>query len=262
MTVHKHKNGVLFNKDAQQVMEIMMQQNKKVQGIVTSPPYNTSKRTGASDAYNKRYDLHLDNMLSEDYVGWTIQHFRNFDKVLEKNGVILYNLSYGTESVEVANLIWETVATINKETEFCVADTITWKKQTAIPNNVSLNKLTRITEFIFVIVRKEEFKTFQTNKQVKSTSKTGQKFYENVFNYIEAKNNDGSNKLNKATYSTELVHSLLSLYFKKEDWIFDPFHGTGTTANACIEYGCNFIGSEISQEQYEFTIERINNKEW
>lgn len=61
------------------------------------------------------------------------------------------------------------------------------KKKSALPNNVSHNKLTRICEFVFVFCRKNEYKTFVANKQVKSQSKTGQKYYENIFNFIEAK---------------------------------------------------------------------------
>lgn len=139
------------------------------------------------------------------------------------------------------------------------------EKKSALPNNVSSNKLTRIVEHVFVFCRKEEFKTFNCNKQIKSISENGQKRYENIYNFIDAKNNDGSNKLNKATYSTELITQLLNIYFKPSDLIYDPFMGTGTTANACVLYGCDYIDSEISKAQCEFAEERIketlkNNK--
>lgn len=120
--------------------------------------------------------------------------------------------------------------------------------------------------FVFVICRKDEFKTFQANKQVKSVSKTGQKFYENIFNFIEAPNNDGSCKLNKATYSSELVLKLLEIYASENDKIYDPFMGTGTTAIGCMKfYGGEdknnlvCIGSEISEAQVQFAKDRITN---
>ena len=40
-------------------------------------------------------------------------------------------------------------------------------------------------EPVFVICRKNEYKTYNANKQVKSISSTGQKYYENVYNFIE-----------------------------------------------------------------------------
>ena len=146
---------------------------------------------------------------------------------------------------------------INKTT-FMIADCITWKKSTALPNTTSKNKLTRITEFIFVIVRKEDFMTFESNKKVTTTTKKGQNFYEVFYNLIEARNNDGSNDLNKATFSTELVRKLIRMYVKKNGLVYDSFMGTGTTAIGCIEERVNFIGSEISEEQCKYAEKRLN----
>ncbi len=167
------------------------------------------------------------------------------------------NISYVTEN---PNVFFEFPYHLLHNTEFMIADTIIWKKNSALPNNVSSNKLTRIIEYVYVICRKSEYKTFKCNKKVKSVSKTGQKYYENVFNFIFAPNNDGSNDLNKATYSTDLCRQLLDMYCKKGDKILDIFNGTGTTGNACLELGMNYVGIELSEKQYDFSIERLLNK--
>ena len=138
---------------------------------------------------------------------------------------------------------------------------IIWKKKSALPNNVSHNKLTRITEFVFVICRKDEFKTFRANKKVTKESKTGQKYYENIFNFIEAPNNDGANSLNKATYSSDLCLQLLNIYANENTIVYDPFMGTGTTGIACEKF-CRektmvCIGSELSDKQVEFSKNRL-----
>ena len=75
-----------------------------------------------------------------------------------KAGCILYNMSYGTENVD---LMYKTIFNIIDKTPFTVADTISWKKKNALPNSVSPNRLTRICEFVYVIVRKEEIKSFK-----------------------------------------------------------------------------------------------------
>lgn len=36
------------------------------------------------DTYNRRYDICLDDMTSEEYREWTVDLFNNFDKVLSK----------------------------------------------------------------------------------------------------------------------------------------------------------------------------------
>lgn len=150
------------------------------------------------------------------------------------------------------------ISKILSESNFVLADVIGWKKHTALPNNVSSNKLTRIFEFVFIFCRKEEFYTFHCNKKVISTSSTGQKIYENIYNLIEAKNNDESTNLNKATFSTEFVCKLLNIYGKENGIVYDPFMGTGTTAIACKKYGLNFLGTELSKEQCNYAINRLN----
>lgn len=105
-------------------------------------------------------------------------------------------------------------------------------------------------------MRKSELKSFETNKKVKSVSKTGQKYYDNVYNFVEAKNNDGTNKLNKATFSSELVHKLLDIYYTS-GVVYDPFLGTGSTGFACEQLGIKWLGSEISTAQCEYAKNRI-----
>ena len=79
------------------------------------------------------------------------------------------------------------------------------------------------------------------------------------YNFIEAKNNDGACKLNKATYSSDLCIGLLSLYGKEGCTVYDPFNGTGTTGVACKKLDMNYFGSEISEAQVEYSIDRIKN---
>lgn len=228
--------------------------------VLTSPFYNTNRpiivKLREGHAPEGRYDVHLDNLTSEEYIDFSTQLFYDFDRVLKPNGVVLYNINYGSENTEDLFLV---VSNIILKTNFTVADVICWKKQSAIPNNVSPNKLTRIWEFVFVFCRKTEFGSFYMNKSVVSTMPSGQKVFENVFNFIEAPNNDGSCNLNKATYSSELCRKLLNLYARNsEDTIvYDPFNGTGTTGVACKELNINYIGSEISSKQVEFSKKRI-----
>lgn len=232
--------------------------NDKFDVILTSPPYNTSrvdKYTRSRDVYNSRYDVFEDNKTDAEYIDWTMQLFTEFDRHLAENGVILYNMSYSSENTTLMHL---TVAEIIKRSNFTLADTIVWKKKSAIPNNRSANKLTRICEFVFVFCRKSEFKTFSTNKQVVSViERTGQRNYQNVFNFIEARNNDKSTPLNKATFSSDLCENLLRIYAKEDALVFDPFIGTGTTAVACVNLGLNYVGCEISSAQCEYANQRI-----
>lgn len=235
-----------------------------VNAVITSPPYNTggrieywsNKKINGNRIYSqqKRYDKYMDCKSSEEYIDWTVKLFDLYNKILEKDGCVLYNISYGNENPET---MWLLISEIIKRTEFTVADCINWKKTNALPNTTSKNKLTRICEFIFVFVRKSEYQSFNTNKKILTTSKRGQSFYEVFYNFIEAPNNDVSNDLNKATFSTELVRKLLVMYTKENDLVYDSFMGTGTTANACMIEKRNYIGSELSEEQCKYAEKRL-----
>ena len=251
-------NIKLFNENCFTTMQRMKNDGVQTNIILTSPPYNTGrtcKTQRSIDNYENRYDIHLDDMTEGEYLHWTKKLFDNYNEILADNGVILYNMSYGNEN---PNIMWLTIAKIINDTNFMVADCITWKKKSALPNNVSPNKLTRIVENVFVICRQSEYKTYSANKKVKSQSRTGQNYYENIFNFIEAKNNDGTCTLNKATYSSELCEKLLEIYAKPNDIVYDSFMGTGTTAVACYNMDLKCIGSELSEAQVEFALNRLH----
>lgn len=240
--------------------------------VLTSPPYNTNKKAGKHRVIGNtkvkdeqyqyvRYDAFVDDFTNDEYTDFTTRLFLAFDRVLKPNGCVLYNINYGAENTDG---MFQAINAVITQTPFTIADVIVWKKSNAFPNSTSSNRLTRIWEFVFVICRKTEMKTFSCNKRVKSYRKTGQPAYENVFNFIEAKNNDGACPLNKATFSTELVEKLLTLYARDESVIYDPFMGTGTTAVACMRMGLDCIGSELSKAQCEYAEGRLveNRSDW
>lgn len=244
--------NVFLNEDCLVSMSNMG--DKTIDVILTSPPYNMTKRKGGYADKQKRYDTYNDWKNEDEYIEWTLNIFNSFDKVLKSNGVVIYNFSY---SIETPSLPYLLVSEIIRKTSFMVADTIIWKKSNSIPHPASYNRLNRIVEFIYIFCRKDELKTFNCYKEVVKTSPKGQNYYEIIDNFIVAKNNDGSNNLNKATYSTELCEKLLNIYSTKGKLVYDPFMGTGTTALACKNLNMDYIGSEISLEQVKYSEERL-----
>lgn len=253
----------IYNEDCFDTMKRMVSDNQTVDIILTSPPYctpkddarkNTPKRFKNHDVF---YDVFEGFESPEFYRKWTVELFKAYDDVLEKDGVVLYNLSYSTENPYLAYLC---IADVIKYTNFVVADCISWKKNSALPQNRNSNRLTRVCEFVFVLVRELELKTFRTTKEQYGNMQNN---YTNLAtNFIEAPNNDilstEVNKLNNATFSTAFVNELLKIYAYPNYTVYDSFMGTGTTAVACKNYGCNYIGSEISKAQVEFANKRLS----
>lgn len=187
--------------------------------VMTSPFYNTNKKQSSTKLKVTdckpgnfpyyRYDSAIDTMSNAEYDDFTVRLFNSFNRVLKPNGTVLYNLSYGNENTEG---MFTAIYHIIRDTPFTVADVISWRKQKAMPNNCSKNRLTRICEWVIVFCRKSELKTFYANKPIKSYHKSGQAMYSSVYNYVEARNNDGVCPYNKSTYSSELCCKLLKIY--------------------------------------------------
>ena len=68
---------------------------------------------------------------------------------------------------------------------------------------------------------------------------------------------DGFKSELKACFSQHLVGELIRIYFPANSKIYDPFIGIGTTALACIDNGCYYIGSEINKNFFNIAINRI-----
>lgn len=258
----------IYNEDCRETMQRMPA--NKCDVILTSPFYNTTtkkRRDGATlentrtreGQYNYiRYDKFADNMTNDEYNEFTANLFRQFGKILKPDGVVLYNLNYGSANTVGMFLAINEVIT---KTEFTIADVIVWEKSNALPNSTSPNKLTRMYEFVFVCCRKDELKTFHSNKRCTqkrfAVNGSGQPIYENITNIIKAPNNNGPCPYNKATYSEELCEALLNIYCPTGGVVYDPFMGSGTTAAACKKMGLHWIGSEISANQVDWANKRL-----
>ncbi len=229
--------------------------NKFLSGLITSPPYNlTQKRQDCY--YNNGYSS-IDGLSEEEYLKIRLTEFKEFERILKDDGVILYNISYHNENPVLPLLL---ITEVHKQTGLTVADMISWKKTSVLPMQTSPTKLSRKVEQIYVIVKKDHLHTFRANKEVsKINERTGQKFYKNYINLIEAKNNDGIKCDLKASFSTELVTKLIDIYFPNPSLIYDPFSGIGTTANGCKIKGLDYIGSEINKDFCEIAQNRLKN---
>ena len=257
----------LYNGDCMEALASLA--DSSIDIVITSPPYNTCRNgiiaecRGIKEMYGKRYDVFVESKTSDEYAQWTSDLFNEFGRVLKDNRAVLYNFGLGNDSqTSTGNADWfKTICHVCEHTPFTVADLLFWKKKCALPNNMSPNKSTRIVEPVIVFCRKGEIGTFVSNKKIINHFETGQNLYSPFYNIFEARNNDGSNDLNKATYSTEFVDRLINLYCpdgEKSDWtVLDPFNGTGTTGVSAISHGMKYVGMELSEAQCAYTVDRL-----
>ena len=154
--------------------------------------------------------------------------------------------------------VFQIINEIEINTEFMLGDIIYWNKIDILPDNMSCNQSTKNVSQIYLFCRKNEFKTYKTNKKVKSFRMTGQANYTNINNVIYAQIRDKSTKtFGNNVFSTELVKGLLQMYVKKRGIVFDCFCGVGSTCLATLGENIYYIGSEIDKKQYEYSLIRI-----
>lgn len=242
----------IYNEKCEDTMDLHIE-NKSIDLIITSPPYNMTKRKGGY-ADSGRYDEYNDWKEENDYLKWTTNVFNKFDKILKDNKLIIYNFSY---SIENPSLPYKLIYEIEINTNFTLVDSIIWKKKCGLPFPANKYRLSRNWEYIWVFCKKSNIDNFDIFKPISKVGANGQTYYRTYYNFIEAKNNDIKTSFNQATYSTELIDKILEIYGDRDYVVYDPFMGTGTTGVSCKKNGTNFIGSEISKLQCDYSIKRI-----
>ena len=225
--------------------------------VVTSPPYGGHVHNGRrkNTSINKTYDVYKDDIDTEAYNRMCVDLFKGLEKALKPNGVVCWNVSYNKANSEQ---FLRAIYSIINETAFTIAEVMTWKKSMAITVD-SPNRLTRICEQVYILVKRSDYETYFCNKPVSSVDESGKKWYCGVMNYIEAKNSDGPNDLNGAVFSTEFASKLINLYCPVGGKVYDPFMGTGTTARAAVMTSRQCVGSELSLKQCEFAKKRVDS---
>lgn len=243
----KVANGNSYLGDTIEVMDdLIMLEEKKVDFILTSPPYNM--RGHAQELYNKAKSF-KDNKSNEEYLAWLIEIFNRYDELLNEGGAIIFNLNYMSSRQNRASNLLNIILELEKQTNFVLVEQICWKKDVAQPLNEG--RLSRIWENVWVFIREDDWEFF---RQKHKKGIMGKK------NYIEAPNNDGPNHVNKACFSSLMAEKLLRIYnIGKDDVVLDNFMGTHSTAVACERIGCEWVGIELDEETYQYGKDRVNN---
>jgi len=229
--------------------------DKSVQLVITSPPYRRGQRIdGLNNIYEKAETNYKDNLSDNQYIQWMTDVFKEYERTLKDKGVVAFNLSYTKYSPSLPYFL---INNIFKETSFLIADTVAWEKSCAIPISGHPNRLTRKVEFVYIFVKKDHLNDFEANKEVKTVSKTGQRFFKIYYNIIKAKNNDGKVEGHGATFSSDFAKFFIDLYSFPRSLVLDNFVGTGTVAVSCLDLNRDFIGIDLSKNYCDYSNDRI-----
>lgn len=222
------------NCDYIEIVEELISQNRKVDLVLTDPPYCVSRD----------YQLGFSNMgrAGMNYGDWDYD-FNQTDWLLKiipivraGGSVIIFNdwknFSYLVEVLE--------------KNGFFIKDLIRWEKTNPMPRNVN-SRYVGDCEMAIWAVKGNKGWTFNKPSDkpyLKPVYKTG---------VVLGK----GKRIHPTQKSLELFEEILKVHSKEGDLIFDPFCGSGTTAVACKELNRNFIGSEIDSNYYQKAVKRL-----
>ncbi|MFH1254251.1 MAG: site-specific DNA-methyltransferase, partial [bacterium] len=113
-------------------------------------------------------------------------------------------------------------------------------------------------------------KNLSDTDKIRDNSKSGSGFGKNISNWLERSmvypNNVlkfatvCNNKNHSAAFPKELPEWFIKLFTQANDWVLDPFLGSGTTSEVAQRMGRNSIGIDIVPEYTEMAKEKIAQK--
>lgn len=231
--VNKH-----YNEDCMLTMGRMP--NHFVDISITSPPYNKG------EGQNIRGDMYADyedNLSEQEYRDWLFGVIDELLRVTRKH--IFFNIQMlGQNKLIVLEIFGHYRNNIK--------DRMIWNKNIAPPHIVPGVMNSKFEDIIIFSNQKPHQKKFEDAN-----------FAGNFNNVLEGRNAGGNkySKLNKATFPGYVPRTILNMFGDKNDLIYDPFGGTGTTAESCIIENRRWITSELSSDLADVIEKRTTEEE-
>lgn len=216
-------------------LELMPQiENKSIDLIVTSPPYNMGGISKNKDI-GKIYPEYHDNLTEEQYVAFLN---KCLDEMIRISRYTCFNIQYLSKT---KNAILELLFSHKNN----LKDIVIWKKQAVC--QAELGVLSKGFEFIFIFGDNDKMK-FDYNNFPKN----------NYISNIQTWTNMISIKGHHATFPPEIPEYFIKFFSKEGDIILDPFIGTGTTAMMAKYLNRKYIGIDISKKCCEISKIRVD----
>ena len=231
--------------------------NKSIQLIVTSPPYNIGKeyekKTKLSNYIEQQSQVikECERVLSESgSICWQVGNFVDNGSIIPLD-VVLYPLFIDLNLVMRNRIIWHFEHGLHCSRRFSGRyETIIW--------------FTRKTkEYVFNLDPVRVPQKYPAKKYFKGP-KAGQyscnplgKNPGDLWIVPNVKSNHVEKTEHPCQYPVELIERLVLSMTNEEDWVFDPFSGTGTSIIAAILHNRRGAGAETEKKYVKLANNRI-----
>jgi DNA modification methylase len=240
--------------------------------IFTSPPYADSR----SATYG--------GIKPDDYVDWFLPISAELLRVLKPDGTFVLNIKEKVVNGERHTYVIELILALRKQGWLWTEEFI-WHKKNSYPGKwtnrfrdswerlLQFNKTRRFNMYQEEVMvpmgdwANRRLKNLSQTDNVRDPSRVGSGFGKRIANWIGREKAFPTNVLHLATETKNRNHSavfpedlpelFIKLFTKENDWVLDPFMGSGTTIRVAQRMNRNGIGIEILPEYFQLTNEEI-----
>lgn len=226
--------------------------DNSVDCIITSIPYN----------FDKKYDNYDDNINLKKYTFWLIDVFQECSRILKDGGRIFVNVQpLFTQHFPTHHV----VSRILSDCDLKWGGEIIWEKNNyncaytawgswCSPSSPYLKYTWEYIEYFYkenpkhvgnkenIDITPDEFKNWTTAKWSIAPERRMKEFD------------------HPAMFPEELVERILKLFTYKNDIVYDPFSGAGTTCVVCERLDRKYLGTDISEKYCKTARERVQKE--
>lgn len=247
-------------------------ETNSIQCCITSPPYWGLRDYGIENQIGAEYHL-------EEYIEKLVTIFKEVKRVLTNDGTLWLNIgdSYtsgnrkwrdtdkknparamnyrpptpkGLKPKDLIGVPWRLAFELQKDGWFLRSDII-WYKPNCQPESVK-DRPTQSHEYIFLFSKEKKY--YYNNIAIKEKAKNGELKNKRSVWFV---NTEPFPDAHFATFPKKLILPCVLAGTKENDIVLDPFFGSGTIGEVCLENRRNFIGIEIKQEYVDIAIRRL-----
>ena len=234
--------------------------------IVTSPPY--------ADRRKQTYG----GVKPEEYLDWFLPISEELLRVLKPTGTFILNIKEKAEKGERHTYVIELILALRKQGWLWTEEFI-WHKRNSYPGKWP-NRFRDSWERLLQFNKEKKFDMYQNAVKIpvgdwtksrlnnlsnadkeRDSAKNGSGFGKNVSNWIGRETvyptnvlhlaTECNNKQHSAAFPSSLPEWFIKLFTKENDWVLDPFVGSGTTLKVARKMRRNSIGIDIVPEYIE-----------
>ena len=278
-------NQIIFG-DCIETMKDLISKGVKVQTCITSPPY-----FGLRD-YGVNGQIGLEET-PQSYVDKMVEVFRCVKDLLAHDGTLWLNLgdSYGEEK-QLQGIPWRVALALQADGWYLRQDII-WAKPNPMPESVT-DRCTKSHEYIFLMSKNPKYYFDHEAIKEPCAESSYKRWNQDIENQVGSDRVPGKTNGNMkavgiptksgnsyvdtgtrnkrsvwtqtvkpykgahfATFPTQLIEPCVLAGSRIDDIVFDPFMGSGTTAQVAIENGRQYLGCELNSEYEKLQDERI-----